>query len=665
MVWGIRIKYDDPNNQLADKDTFSAALLSVVEYMNKYILGTATLNLTVTVGANGGFSGGGAVRLISQSNGINLVGPVAAAELANSVNTNGDTADLQILVDPSSAYFLGLAMTGGSFESPVSIPKKLGEVQTVILHELLHGFGIAGYRDLNTSQFPSENRTVWDAFSEASGGKMLLNMPTFAGHGVAPLTLTSTKPNSNYYHFGNTGDIGVSYLDDVMGAFQSVTERRGLSKLDLYVLENLGYKVVIPADLPLSYKGQYSTNVSAPTLIDDFGRNAVTTNTLTVHGKSAPGAMTSVLENDVLLGTTTADVNGAWSLKVKVDPAAITTSIFVRDGTSVTDSAPLSIMRSTSDLELSASSIYPHVLGGNGNDSLIAGNENDALDGAAGVDTAVFAGKRINFTTTKTASGFSVLDKVGPGGLDSLTNVERIKFDDATIALSLDGVAATPIAAAYTVLAQEFYIAYFGRPADSEGLKNLVSQLIASNAPSTNADALVSVYSTNKTVKAIVDNFGNSAESAALYTGSNTDFVRSIYSNILGRDPGAEGINFWGGAIDGGNLGRGQAALAILAGAQKNVSAQGLLDGALVNNRVIVGSNFTASLDTPAEQAGYSGNAAAATVRTMLAHVNASTNIVDFQGEVDQTVLGLSHAVAQNDVQIALIAVPPIASNFT
>jgi hypothetical protein len=46
-------------------------------------------------------------------------------------------------------------------------------------------------------------------------------------------------------------------------------------------------------------------------------------------------------------------------------------------------------------------------------------------------------------------------------------------------------------------------------------------------------------------------------------------------------------------------------------------------------------------------------------------YVNASTNIVDFQGEVDQTVLGLSHAVAQNDVQIALIAVPPIASNFT
>jgi hypothetical protein len=85
-------------------------------------------------------------------------------------------------------------------------------------------------------------------------------------------------------------------------------------------------------------------------------------------------------------------------------------------------------------------------LGGNsaplagGNDILDGGPGNDTIDGGPGFDTAVFSGLRSAYTITHIGNGLQVS---GPDGLDTLTHVERLAFDDATIPLSpahdLDG----------------------------------------------------------------------------------------------------------------------------------------------------------------------------------------------------------------------------------
>jgi hypothetical protein len=69
---------------------------------------------------------------------------------------------------------------------------------------------------------------------------------------------------------------------------------------------------------------------------------------------------------------------------------------------------------------------------GNSTDNTLRGDGgNDTIDGGAGTDSAVFAGPRSAYTLTALAgNGVRV---VGPDGTDTLTNIERLVFDDQTV----------------------------------------------------------------------------------------------------------------------------------------------------------------------------------------------------------------------------------------
>ncbi len=188
------------------------------------------------------------------------------------------------------------------------------------------------------------------------------------------------------------------------------------------------------------------------------------------------------------------------------------------------------------------------------------------------------------------------------------------------------------VAADYQQVVQQLYIAYFGRPADPGGLANFQSALLAAGAhsdvPGLNAD-----YSTNAAVKTLVDSFGASAESIALYgNSSTTSFISAIYQNVLGRTPPAndEGLAFWAGEVTSGRLSRGNAALSIAAGAMSNQSDQGKLDAQLITNRLTVASSFTTQLTSRGTASSYAGDTAAASARAMLAQVTATTNTTTF-----------------------------------
>jgi len=140
----------------------------------------------------------------------------------------------------------------------------------------------------------------------------------------------------------------------------------------------------------------------------------------------------------------------------------------------------------------------------------------------------------------------------------------------------------TTIEGSYQDIVEQLYIAYFGRPADPNGLANFEAALAAASAPKT-PQGLAAAYATNPVVKSLIDSFGQSAESQTLYgTGSTGDFVNAIFTNVIGRAPQTSGAQFWTNAIDNGTLSRGDAALAIMAGALTNSTAQGLLDTQLI-----------------------------------------------------------------------------------
>lgn len=97
-------------------------------------------------------------------------------------------------------------------------------------------------------------------------------------------------------------------------------------------------------------------------------------------------------------------------------------------------------------------------------------------------------------------------------------------------------IKAQQAAADYTNVVQQLYVSYYGRPGDPAGLSFWASYLAAGSAP-TDLTSFVAAYGTNAAVKTVMENFGTSAESVALYGTSNIAIVNAIYQNLFNRPP--------------------------------------------------------------------------------------------------------------------------------
>src|SRR5471030_1761691 len=207
----------------------------------------------------------------------------------------------------------------------------------------------------------------------------------------------------------------------------------------------------------------------------------------------------------------------------------------------------------------------------------------------------------------------------------------------------------------YASVVQQLYVSYFGRPADYFGLQNFESQLNALNAPTTVAALNAAAQAApTSALGQLINSFSASTEATNLY-GTDTSqigtskFIEQIYLHVLNREPDADGWTFWVNAIQSGSLTRANAALAITQGASANTSTQGLLDAATVANKLTVATNFTADLTgNVAAINGYSGDAAAAIARGMLATVDSTTNTTAFQATVDSTVATITAGPSVN-----------------
>ncbi|ATQ75380.1 hypothetical protein CR152_13275 [Massilia violaceinigra] len=191
----------------------------------------------------------------------------------------------------------------------------------------------------------------------------------------------------------------------------------------------------------------------------------------------------------------------------------------------------------------------------------------------------------------------------------------------------------------YTKVAQELYISYFGRPADPAGLAAMTAALAAANAPTSTAGLESAYKAGNVAVKDLIDSFGTSAESQALYAGASTSqFVTAIFQNLFNRAPLEAGLTFWKQQIDSGAITKAGAAHAILTGATDIV---GGADAAIIARKVAVAEGFTTAVDTDNEVTAYKGAAAAAEARKLLTNVNATTDVAVYQSTVNTTIANL------------------------
>lgn len=190
-------------------------------------------------------------------------------------------------------------------------------------------------------------------------------------------------------------------------------------------------------------------------------------------------------------------------------------------------------------------------------------------------------------------------------------------------------------------VAQQLYVAYFGRPADFFGIRNFAAEVQRLLPTATDIrDLATAIQNKNADVLALVNSFGASQESLDLYgTGNTAAFVNAVYLNVLDRAADLPGLTFWVGQLDAGNITRASFSAVLMAAAINNT--QSAADQNTVANKIAVAQAFTTAIDTNAEIQAYAGNAAAAAARAILNDVDSTTPPAGFQARVEGTLATL------------------------
>ena len=219
------------------------------------------------------------------------------------------------------------------------------------------------------------------------------------------------------------------------------------------------------------------------------------------------------------------------------------------------------------------------VLGGNAISNTFFGlGGNDLLIGGAGKDIAAFSASLANYAISKTATGYSVRDKTGADGTDTLSSVEALSFTDKSINLQIQAQAAAAPAADVIRLI-ELYVAFFNRTPDADGLAYWIGQKVG-----------------GLSINQIAESFYSAGVQFSSLTGfnssmSNVDFVNVVYKNVLGRTGGADaqGLAYWSGELASGNASRGSLVSTILDSAHtfKGDAAFGFVAD-LLDNKIAV-----------------------------------------------------------------------------
>lgn len=195
----------------------------------------------------------------------------------------------------------------------------------------------------------------------------------------------------------------------------------------------------------------------------------------------------------------------------------------------------------------------------------------------------------------------------------------------------------------YTAVIQRLYLGFFGRPADAGGLPFWQKQFSDAKLPLTTVE-LSQHYTSNADIRRIVDAFANSQESQELATGSNAAFVNAIYLHVFNRNAELDGLDFWSGFINRGELTRAQVLLWIAGSAQN-------ADATVAAKKLEAASYFTAALDLPQEAAAYSGNASNQGARDLLAMIGADTDMAAFMPQIDDFIAKLTEQTGQSMVK--------------
>jgi len=189
----------------------------------------------------------------------------------------------------------------------------------------------------------------------------------------------------------------------------------------------------------------------------------------------------------------------------------------------------------TNNLGIAYGAVIENAIGGSGNDILLGnaannvitgGGGNDTIDGGAGIDTVACLTSRAGCTLTLSAGSYVVTDLSGINGVDTLSNIERLTFTDANVALD---VAAGNAGLTAKILGATFGVA-------SLSIQSYVGIGLASLDGGMSYQNLLMLALNAK----LGAGFTNDAE------------VALLYQNLTGVAASPADLNYWSGTIVSG-----------------------------------------------------------------------------------------------------------------
>ncbi len=286
MAFSASVSFSDPTVASDPQDgILQQAMNQALVNWSQYISGVGTLivQLNVTDLGFGTLADGGPTS--DQATGQTLNGnQVVKLSSAAELTTGGHLAASDITVDFNSSYLASYASTDSS------------TLVAILEHELMHGFGMIGFRD-DFGQLPG-TESAFDTLSQLtpSGQDFFIGANAVAAYG-GPVPLTTSVPGSNYYHLGATGtasDPAVLY-NDIINPYGSSNP---ISGLDVAILDDVG--------IPITAAGQALIAAQAATAVS--ASSAVAAVFAAVLGRSATTAELFGAEENLSDGASLANI---------------------------------------------------------------------------------------------------------------------------------------------------------------------------------------------------------------------------------------------------------------------------------------------------------------------------------------------------------------------
>ena len=161
--------------------------------------------------------------------------------------------------------------------------------------------------------------------------------------------------------------------------------------------------------------------------------------------------------------------------------------------------------------------------GNEGDDSIYARYGSDSIYGGSGIDIVIYESTINKHIIVNTDSTNWTINELENTSIDTLKNIERVRFSDKTVALDIS-------VGAVGGSCYRMYKAAFNRTPDEGGLGYWIGQM-----------------DLGKTLMEVSAGFIDSDEFRASYgtNPTNGEFLTKVYNNVLGRDPDSGGYDWW------------------------------------------------------------------------------------------------------------------------